>query len=293
MYKYLIFELFECKFFFIAGFLDNSFRIYSKDKDKTIMYSIYTESRVTCIKKINNSNSFFTGHKNGKIIKWDYSFNDKDNLKKDRLIPINVYKQKSICGHNSFVKIIEISLKFNVVISVGKDEIIYIRKLFDFELLNYINLNRKKNKITDINLHNQLIILTIFKLIKKTVYIYIYSFNGMKLGKLAEQIKMPINLISELDEIFIFGTFNMYLVKMTLKEKTSLLSITNDLYPCYYEGEKGGNSDEGEEKDKSYKFNEDLNNVTPISYFYDTKNHVLFCLFNNGRLYRINIIRNM
>ena len=31
---------------------------------KNIMYSIYTESKVTCIKKITNSNSFFTGHKN-------------------------------------------------------------------------------------------------------------------------------------------------------------------------------------------------------------------------------------
>ena len=293
MYKYLIFEVFECKYFFIAGFLDNSFRIYSKEKDKNIIYSIYTESKVTCIRKINNSNSFFTGHKNGKIIKWDYSFNDKDNLKKDRLIPINVYKKKAIFGHNSFVKIIEISTQFNVIISVGKDEIIYLRKLFDCELLNYIKFNKKKKRIIDINLHNQFIILTIFKLIKQTVFIYIYSFNGMKLGKLAEQIKMPISIISELDEIFIFGTFNMYLVKTTLKEKTSLLSITNDLNPSYYEGEKGDNSDDDEEKDKSYKFNEDLNNVTPISYFYDTKNHVLFCLFDNGRLHRINIIRNM
>ena len=115
----------------------------------------------------------------------------------------------------------------------------------------------------------------------------------MKLEKLAEQIKMPITILYELDEIFIFGTFNMYLVKTTLKEKTSLLSITNDLNPSYYEGEKGDNSDDEEEKDKSHKFNGDLNNSTPISYFYDIKNHVLFCLFANGRLHRINIIKNM
>ena len=94
---------------------------------------------------------------------------------------------------------------------------------------------------------------------------------------------MPINIISELNEIFIFGTFNMYLVKTTLKEKISLICITNDLNPNYYEGEKGENSDEEKEKDKSYKFNEDLNNVTPVWYFYGTKNHVLFCLFINGR----------
>ena len=293
MYKYLIFEVFECKCFFMAGFLDNSFRIYSKEKDKNIMYSIYTESKVTCIKKITNSNSFFTGHKNGKIIKWDYTFNDKDNLKKDRLIPINVYRKKTIYGHNTFVKIIEINIKFNVVISVGKDEIIYIRKLFDLELLNYIKFNKIKNRIIDINFHNQFIILTVFKQIKQTVFIYIYSLNGMKLGKLAEQIKMPISIISELDEVFIFGALNMYLVKTSLKEKTSLLSITNNLIPSYYEGGKGDNSNNEEEKDKSYKFNEDLNNVTPISYFYDTKNHVLFCLFANGRLHRINIIRNI
>ena len=37
MYKYLIFEILECKYFFAAGYLDNSFRIYTKEKEKNII----------------------------------------------------------------------------------------------------------------------------------------------------------------------------------------------------------------------------------------------------------------
>ena len=289
MFKYLIFEILECKYFFVAGYLDNSFRIYSKEKDKNIIYSIYTESKVTCIRKANNANMFLTGHQNGKIIKWKYSLTDKDNLKKDNKLMI--YKKASIYSHQSFIKIMEINEKHLFLISVGEDEIIYIRKLYDFELLSYIKLNKKKNQIIDINLHNQLIILSSFKPMKKTFYIYIYSLNGMKLGKFTEQIKVPISIIPEFDEIITFGSFNIYLVTISMKEKTSLITISNDLTPNYFKGEKTNSLDEDVEK--SHKFNEDLYKETPISYFYDIKYHALFCLFSNGRLHRVNLIKNM
>ena len=293
MYKNLIFEILECKYFFVAGYLDNSFKIYTKEKEKekAKIYSIYTESRVTCIKNINNSNIFFTGHQNGRIIKWEYILINKDNSKKDNnQAPIIVHKINSFYGHQSFIKGIEINEKFNFIISGGEDSLIFIRKLYDFEMLSYIKINKNTKEILDINLYNQIIILSVFKIKKKSVYIYTYSINGMKLAKMGERIKMPISIISETGEIFIFGSFNIYLVKITMKEKTSLIAMTNDLNLSYYEGLKES-SDENE--DSCDKFNSDLNNNTPISYFYDKKYHVLFCLFSNGRLHRINIIKNM
>ena len=113
----------------------------------------------------------------------------------------------------------------------------------------------------------------------------------MKLGKFTEQIKVPISIIPEFDEIITFGSFNIYLVTISMKEKTSLITISNDLTPNYFKGEKTNSLDEDVEK--SHKFNEDLYKETPISYFYDIKYHALFCLFSNGRLHRVNLIKNM
>jgi hypothetical protein len=250
------------------------------------MYSIYTESRVTCIRNIPNASIFFTGHQNGKIIKWEYIQGNKDS-KKENLITIQ--KISSILAHETYVKLIEINVKFEYIISTGEDGLVFIRKLYDFELLNYIKV-KNNHEITDINLHNQIILISVFKVKKSKIYIYSYSLNGIKLGKMTEQLKVPISIKPDSDEIFIFGILNIYLVKTTLKEKSSLLSLTNNIRYGNFEQE---NEDSDDENEIGENFNDDLNNRTPISYFYDVKNHVLFSLFTNGKLYRINLIKNV
>ena len=283
-YKYLIFEILDCKFFFVAGYLDNSFRIYTKEKEKDIMYSIYTESRVTCIRNIPNTSIFFTGHKNGKIIKWEYSQGSKDS-KKDNLI--TVHKISSIYSHETYVKLIEINVKFEYIISTGEDGLVFIRKLYDFELLNYIKI-KSSHEITDINLHNQIILISVFKVKKSKIFIYSYSLNGIKLGKMTEQIKCPISIKPDSDEIFIFGMLNIYLVNISFKERSSLLSLTKNIRFGNFEDE----NDSYGENEIGDNFNDELRKSTPISYFYDIKNHVLFSLFSNGKIYRINLIKN-
>jgi WD40 repeat protein len=293
MYKYLIFEILECKYFFAAGYLDQSFKIYTKEKDKNIMYSIYTESNVTCIRNMNNTNVFFTGHQNGKINKWAYSLINKENLKKENnQMSIDVCRKNSIYGHLSFVKIIEINEKMGIIVSAGADGLIFVRKIYDFELLSYIKFNKNEKEIIDINCHKQIIIISIFKIKSKKFLIYTYSLNGIKLGKISEQVKLPISIIPESDDIFVFGCFNIYLIKISMKEKISLIIITNDLNPCYIEGGKEERDIDEDEEDND-TFNEDFCKTIPISYFYDTKNHVLFCLFANGKLHRVNLIKNM
>ena len=156
-------------------------------------------------------------------------------------------------------------------------------------MLNYIKI-KKNNEITDINLHNQIILISVFKEKKSKIYIYSYSLNGIQLGKMTEQLKMPISIKPDSDEIFIFGIFNIYLVKITLKEKSSLLSLTNNIRLGNIEYD---NNDSDSENEIGDNFNDELRNSTPISYFYDVKNHVLFSLFTNGKLYRINLIKNV
>ena len=291
IYKYLIFDILDCKYFFVAGYLDNSFRIYTKDKEKDIMYSVYTESKVTCIKNIPEKNIFFTGHQNGRIIKWKFIQNNKDNSKKDT--NINVIKVSSIYAHESYIKCIEINYKFEFLVSGGDDGLVFIRKLYDFELLSYIKFNKSNNEITDINLHNQIVIISVYKKKKKTIYIYSYSLNGLKLGKLNEQIKMPISIKADSDEIFVFGNFNIYLVKASMSERTSLTSLTNNYKNTFDENKDILDDEEEEDEQDKNMFNENLNKSVPISYFYDIKYHILFCLFENGQLHRVNLIKNV
>jgi hypothetical protein len=291
MYKYLIFEILDCKFFFVAGYLDNSFRIYTKEKEKEkdIIYSIYTESKVTCIKYF-KTNRFFTGHQNGKIIKWRYSIN-KDISKKDNLAYINVYKKSSIYAHQSYVKIIEINEKFGIIVSADDNGLIFIRKLCDYELLSYIKLNKNSKQLIDINLYKQIIVLSVFKIKRKAMFIYTYSLNGLKLGKMQEQIKLPISFIPDTDQFLLFGYMNVYLIKISLNEKLSLESLKNNIKS--YNNDQDSDEDDDENDDNKDSFKEDYKNDIPISYFFDAKNHIVFCLFSNGRLHRVNLIKNV
>ena len=41
---------------------------------------------------------------------------------------------------------IEVNKKYECIISIDNDEIIFIRKLYDFELLSHIKINKHKTK---------------------------------------------------------------------------------------------------------------------------------------------------
>ena len=276
-YKYLIFDIFDCKYFFVGGYVDNSLRVYYKEKDKVIMYSLYTNSQIKSIRKSHTVKIFFTGHDNGKIIKWRIN-NDGNQF--------NIIKENSIRGHKSAIKMLELNDKYKCIISVDVDEIIFIRKSYDFELLSYIKLNKYNKKIIDININNQIILLTIFKTKTNEIFIYSYTLNGLKLAKISEKLKLPLTIIPNTDEMIVFNIFNIYITKVAFNEKASIVTISNN---CEI-----SNKDVTleEDNDISSRFNEDLQKNDAISYFYDIKNRVLFCLFSNGFLYRINFVKN-
>ena len=276
-YKYLIFDIFDCKYFFVGGYADNSLRIYYKEKDKVVMYFLYTNSQIKSIRKSQEVNIFFTGHDNGKIVKW--RINNEGNQ-------FNIIKENSIRGHKSAIKMLELNDKYECIISVDVDEMIFIRKSYDFELLSYIKINKYNKKIIDININNQIILLTIFKTKKNEICIYSYTLNGLKLAKISEKLKLPLTIIPNTDEMIIFNIFNIYIAKVAFNEKASIVTISNNF--------EISNKDVTlvEDNDISYCFNEDLQKNEAISYFYDIKNRVLFCLFSNGFLYRINFVKN-
>ena len=278
-YQYIMFEILDCKYFFICGYLDNSLRIYYKEKEKDMKYCLYTDSQIKSIRNCPYNNIFFTGHEDGKLVKWSFEINNDNNQ-------INIKKENSIRGHKSSIKMIELNEKFECIISVDNDETMFIRKIYDFELLSYIKFNKYNKKIADINIYNQIIILTIFKIKTNKIFLYTYTLNGLNLSKICEQLKLPISLMPNTDELIIFNLANIYFVNVAFNGKTSLIPISKHL--------EISNVDSTLEEDNNIinSFNNDLHTQDAISYFYDSKNRVLFCLFSNGILYRINFVKN-
>ena len=128
-------------------YLENYFRIQNNDK----IINIFYEDFVTCIKARNSNQKgddiFYTGLINGKLTEWkiipsiDNSIqNNKKNKVKTISYNFKVNELKTVYAHKSSITAIELYFKQNIIITSGEDKFIYIRKIFDFELLTAIDL---------------------------------------------------------------------------------------------------------------------------------------------------------
>ena len=167
--------------FLTCQYLDNYFRIQYNDRIITIFY----EDFVTCIKGKNSNEGddfFYTGLLNGKLTEWEILF--------DNNLYFKVKESKYVYAHKSSITAIEIYTKQNIIITSGEDKFIYIRKIFDFELLTVINLtycfgnpiiSETKNilptliKVSDLNL----LYVLIYDKNKNNNFIRGYNLNGL------------------------------------------------------------------------------------------------------------------
>ena len=130
-------------------YLENYFRIQNNDK----IINVFYEDFVTCIMARNFENSgddiFYTGLINGKLTEWkiipsiDYSNKNNKNNKKDKnktYYNFKINELKNVYAHKSSITAIELYHKQNIIITSGEDKFVYIRKIFDFELLTVIDL---------------------------------------------------------------------------------------------------------------------------------------------------------
>ena len=299
-YKRLIFDIEDCKFFFFGGYLDYSYKIYFKNKEKSICYSYITNSIVTCMKYMKNTKIYFTGHIDGTIIKWRYNILDKN---KD--INIKCTKISSILSHRSAVSLIELHYKLELLISASdKDGVIFIRKLYDYELLSVIKYNNLNKQIMDIIIDKEYFVITYnYKKINynKIQKIITYSVNGIKLSKINifkendceentyEFNILPISLQQNNDNIFLLSKNNIKIMKITCKNKIELIPIDENILKVINKGESLEIINQIK-SDFIDSFKDNLKKNIIISYFYDFNNHLLFCLFNNGQVYRINLV---
>lgn len=159
-------------------YLGNYFTLQFQDK----ILNIFCEDFVTCIKGRNLNEKgyrrFYTGLFNGKLIEWKLMQN------------FTVNEEKHVYAHISSITSIEIYSKQRIVLTAGEDKFIYIRKIFDFELLTAIDLancfgnpiiSQMKNifpisiRVSELNLFYVLL----YDYETKSTFIRGYNFNGL------------------------------------------------------------------------------------------------------------------
>ena len=167
--------------FITCRYMDNSFKIYhlfkSKPKKEIKPISIICEDFVSSCCALNH-NQFLVGLKNGKLIKW--SIEGEMNEEHP-----NIILNKQIQAHKKSITIIEINIKLGIIITGGEDNYVFIRKLYDFELITPIKIKSKyiitMAKVSPMNF----LYIICFKKNKKNnnSIIFGYTLNGLYFAK--------------------------------------------------------------------------------------------------------------
>ena len=129
-------------FILTCRFLGNYFKVQNNDK----ILMILCEDFVTTIVSRNsekNDSIFFTGLKNGKLIEWKIKKNEVIvyiKKKAQTISSFTIKEKKHVYAHKSSITSIEVNNSKQIIASAGEDKFIYIRKLYDFELLTSIDL---------------------------------------------------------------------------------------------------------------------------------------------------------
>ena len=171
--------------FITCRYMDNSFKIHNINKKKPQKeenpISIICEDFVSACCTL-NYNKFFIGLKNGKLIQWSIENEIKEvNTSKD----INLKIDKQIQAHKNSITVIEINIRLGIIITGGEDNYVFIRKIYDLELITPIKLKSKYIiTMAKISPMNFLYIMCFNKKKKKNKsLIFGYTLNGLLFAK--------------------------------------------------------------------------------------------------------------
>ena len=277
--KYILFDicLDNILYIFVGRNMDNSIKIYEqilKNNDKSeLKYNIFTDSFVSCLYK-KDKNSFFSGHKNGKLYEWKIiypdSLNKKSKSKKNNnMSSINTIElERDIMAHKeSMICSINYIKKHNIIITTSMDGNLCIRKYIDFELLSLFPKQKENSIITKvIYTEYDLLYLLISK--KDSLYnskIKIYTLNGL----LIESSKM-----------------NNFIDIEPLKNGKI---ICNNLYSRKL-NIFGFNENMGDIEEEDILKNlgdNDIRKAKIINFIYEQKNNIFYLLLDNGKVYKM------
>ena len=166
--------------FVTCRYVDNSFKIHYILKNKINKddkhYSFICEDFVTSCCTMNN-NKFLIGLKNGKLIQWCY-YKDNNNIDKIKF-------DRQIQAHQNSINVIEVNSRLGIIITAGEDNYVFIRKIYDFELITPIKIKSKYIiTMAKVSPMNFLYIMCFNKTngINKSV-IFGYTLNGLYFAK--------------------------------------------------------------------------------------------------------------
>ena len=145
--------------------------------------SFFCEDFVTSCCTI-SYNKFLVGLKNGKLIQWSLEENYSDMISKKQTKPKIIIKyNKQIQAHNNSINVIEVNRRLGIIITAGNDNYVFIRKIYDFELMTPI-IFKDKYIITlaKVSPMNFLYIICFNKIKNKSV-IFGYTLNGLLFAK--------------------------------------------------------------------------------------------------------------
>ena len=281
------FIMFNKIFILTCRYLGNIFKIQNSDYCIDVFCEDFV-SCITCKKNTDKSNDadqiIYTGLKNGKLIEWYIRQNLNDYYK------INIKERNSWHCHQGEITCIEIYQNQNVLITAGKDKMIFIRKIFDFELLTAIDLNncymnhiinRKSNiiptmiKISELNC----LYVLLFNESSGKSFIRGYNLNGLFFAQSEEDYYMNIcftknsNLFVSRynqNDIQIFNCYDLQANNCSINVPKFVENVERSLIKNNNNVVIGG-------KNESLIWND-----------YDSNNHELVLLFKN-RIVRGNI----
>ena len=182
--------------FITCRFLDNSFKIYEISKNNNSKNAIFkkkNKDEITKKKQIFSyicedfvmscctisSNIFLIGLRNGKLLRCHL---ETDNINNIETIT-KIYFDKNIQAHKGSITVIEVDYRLGVIITGGSDGYVFIRKLYDLELLTPIKLKKyfviQMAKISN----NNFLYIMCYNIKKKSSVIFGYTLTGLKFAK--------------------------------------------------------------------------------------------------------------
>ena len=169
--------------FITCRHIDNSFKLYNLPKSNIKKdykpISFICEDFVSSCCTI-SYNKFIIGLKNGKLIEYKIEDIEEESKRKE---DIKLELNKQIKDHKDDINLIEIDKRLGIIITAGNDNILNIRKIYDFELLIQIKIKEKYIiTLAKISPLNYLYILC-FNKKKEKSQIFGYTLNGIFFAK--------------------------------------------------------------------------------------------------------------
>ena len=175
--------------FVTCRYSDNSFKIHiaTNEKSKKVEnnnkpISVICEDFVCSVCTLDH-NKFLVGLRNGKLIQYSLIKEKNINDPKKTNYNIKVKLDKKIEAHKKAINVIEVDFRLGIIITAGDDNYLFIRKIYDFELITPIKFKSKyiitMAKVSPLNF----LYVQCFNLRKNNSIIFGYTLNGLYFAK--------------------------------------------------------------------------------------------------------------